>query len=97
MPSVDLGKHIRSTEEILEHGLFKDVDVGDNDYYRSLPTKDLLWSGQIEQDADFIMLIHNTDKKSEFIIDKNRDGQLAKIDMFFKKNIVRFYETQIKE
>lgn len=61
------------------------------------PSKaDLKESGQIEQDADFIMFIyHERDKEnaitqSWFLIEKQRDGETGNMPVYFNKPYVRF-------
>lgn len=66
-----------------------------------LPKKtDLAETSQLERDADTVVLIHHErddDKKiksSIFIIDKNRDGELAVIDVNFAGHYAQFMECR---
>jgi replicative DNA helicase len=54
--------------------------------------KDLKDSGQIEQDADVVMLLHRVEdeNKVELIIDKNRFGQIATLTMYPELELHRF-------
>ena len=54
--------------------------------------KDLKDSGQIEQDADVVMLLHRVEDedKVELIIDKNRFGQMSTLTMYPELNLHRF-------
>ncbi len=66
---------------------------------------DLRESGSIEQDADMVMFIHRFDYqglsenpedegKTQLIIAKHRNGEIADIDMMFRKNEVRFVDAE---
>lgn len=54
--------------------------------------KDLKDSGQIEQDADVVMLLHRQEEenKVELIIDKNRFGQMSTLTMYPELYLHRF-------
>lgn len=54
--------------------------------------KDLKDSGQIEQDADVVMLLHRGEEenKVELIIDKNRFGQMSTLTMYPELELHRF-------
>lgn len=59
--------------------------------------KDLRESGQCENDADCIMLLHNTDTEVEsadriLIIAKNKEGRVGKMTLAFEGDVQRFYE-----
>ena len=55
-------------------------------------------SSQIEKDADVAILIWNTKEKSNdveydktyLLLEKNRDGQTGKVEVFFKKDTQTF-------
>ena len=64
---------------------------------------DLRESGSIEQDADMVIFIHRPDalgmspepgdkEKTQIIIAKHRNGEVADIDMLFKSEQVKFVE-----
>ena len=66
---------------------------------------DLRESGSIEQDADMVIFIHRLDYqglsenvedkgKTQIIIAKHRNGEIADIDMMFKASEVKFVEMQ---
>jgi len=60
-----------------------------------LPTmEDLRESGQIEQDADMIILLHDNEQTNTFdtIIAKNKEGETGIVKMKFYKNTQCFYE-----
>lgn len=63
---------------------------------------DLRSSGQIEQDADTIMMLYRPtdyhDWENDRVIDvaKCRNGKVGTIDMFFQGNIQTFYQKDIK-
>ena len=65
---------------------------------------DLQESGNIEQDANTILMLHRDDyhdidqmnaEKSDtkIIISKNRDGNRGTVDMIFHKGVQTFYEN----
>lgn len=58
---------------------------------------DLRSSGQIEQDADIIVLLHRKKEKpeeeAEIIADKNRNGPTGIIGAFWNGPLSRYYET----
>lgn len=59
--------------------------------------KDLRESGQCENDADCIMLLHNTEPEVEsadrtLIIAKNKEGRVGKMTLAFEGDVQRFYE-----
>lgn len=55
-------------------------------------------SGQIEQDADVIFLLHapesNESKERNVIIAKNKEGQVGKLRLEFYGNVQTFYEIE---
>ena len=55
---------------------------------------DLRNSGQIEMDADIILLIHKEGEgepnKREIIVDKNRNGRKANLELYFNAEITKF-------
>lgn len=62
---------------------------------------DLRESGALEQDADIVAFIYrddyynpDTDKKNitEFIIAKHRNGPVGTVELFFQKDLTRFYD-----
>lgn len=63
---------------------------------------DLRESGQIEQDADLVILLHRPeyydpiDKPgiAELIVAKNRNGATAKLDLVFEKELMRFSDVE---
>lgn len=65
----------------------------------SFPTmEDLRESGQIEQDADMIILLHNDDKEADsdnfkVIISKNKEGLTGSVTMKYYKNTQKFCEN----
>jgi len=55
-------------------------------------------SGQIEQDADAIMLIHpktEDHSKIEVFLDKHRNGPLGQVVLDFDRKTTRFTETDV--
>jgi replicative DNA helicase len=62
--------------------------------------EDLKDSGQIEQDADTVMLLHRDPKQDledsvwryQFYLDKNRDGDVGMFRMSYQKRITKFIE-----
>lgn len=67
------------------------------------PTKESLKeSGQIEQDADVIMLLHNpadlTEREDmstiDLIVAKNKEGRVGKISLMMDGTIQRFYDVE---
>ena len=66
---------------------------------------DLRESGSIEQDADMVLFIHRADYqalsenpddagKTQLIIAKHRNGEIADIDLMFRKSEVRFVDME---
>jgi replicative DNA helicase len=63
---------------------------------------DLRESGQIEQDADVVLLLHRpeyydpNDKPgmAEVIVAKNRNGATARVDLVFQKEVMRFSDVE---
>ena len=53
---------------------------------------DLRDSGSVEQDADFVGLLHEMKDKTDLIIAKNRGGERGRIAFEFRKEIFRFDE-----
>ena len=62
---------------------------------------DLRESGALEQDADIVAFIYrddyynpDTDKKNitEFIVAKHRNGPVGTVELFFQKDLTRFYD-----
>lgn len=51
-------------------------------------------SGELEHDADVILLLHRQreDSQALCIVDKNRDGRLATIRLIFSGEFVAFEE-----
>lgn len=60
---------------------------------------DLRESGALEQDADVVAFIHRTDHKKDgaatFILEKQRNGQPATLELYFDGNIVRFSDVKV--
>ena len=70
------------------------------------PTKsDLRDSGEIEQDADKILLLYRDDYYNkeeqqniiEVIVDKNRNGPLGVVKLYFDKNTQVFANLEVNE
>jgi replicative DNA helicase len=59
----------------------------------------LRWSGEIEEDADLIMLLHRKrgEAQTELIIDKHRNGSCETIDLHFAKECMRFENVEYRE
>lgn len=65
--------------------------------------EDLKESGQIEQDADAVLLLHNplevrernTVSNIELLIAKNKEGIVGKIDLYFDGSKQDFYEMEV--
>lgn len=57
---------------------------------------DLRWSGEIEEDADMVLLICRDRKQplTELIIDKNRNGACVDIPLYFIEESMRFEERR---
>lgn len=53
---------------------------------------DLRDSGTIEQDADFVGLLHEKKEQTDLIVAKNRGGERGRIAFYFRKEIFRFDE-----
>lgn len=53
-------------------------------------------SGQLEHDADTILLLHRPydTEETECIVAKNRDGRLGKINLYFRSEFVSFLEAE---
>ena len=61
--------------------------------------EDLRESGQIEQDADVVLLLHRPDDTSELrevIVAKNKEGRIGKLDFGFDGRFQRFYEIETR-
>ena len=60
--------------------------------------EDLRESGQIEQDADLIMLLHNDKDKDEYtvIVAKNKEGITGAVPMRFDGAKQTFYELETR-
>lgn len=60
--------------------------------------EDLRESGQIEQDADLILLLHNDQdaQKYKVIIEKNKEGECAAIRMNFNGEKQQFTEWEAR-
>ncbi len=62
---------------------------------------DLRESGDIEQDADVVMLMHakegDTTGDTWVRIAKNRSGEIARAKLNFRKDIVKFYDVEYNE
>jgi len=54
---------------------------------------DLRDSGSVEQDADFVGLLHEMKDQTDLIIAKNRGGEKGRIAFEFRKEIFRFDEN----
>ena len=67
---------------------------------------DLKESGGLEQDGDYIALLHrpyvlnkggeHTPEHTELLLDKNKFGRTGKIDLYFDLKYQRFSETMRK-
>lgn len=57
-------------------------------------TADLKESGQLEQDADAVLLLSNDDSQYLAILAKNKEGRTGKIPIAFDKERQRFLEIQ---
>lgn len=55
-------------------------------------TADLKESGQLEQDADAVLLLSNDDSQYLAILAKNKEGKTGKIPITFDKERQRFLE-----
>jgi replicative DNA helicase len=58
---------------------------------------DLRESGQIEHDADIVLLLHKPDSMGtnvKCIIEKNRDGEIGRVDLVFKPEWVSFFQAE---
>lgn len=64
---------------------------------------DLRESGAIEQDADTVIMLYrdeyydpDTDRKgtADVLIRKNRNGQVGEVELMFRGEIQKFYDTQ---
>ena len=55
-------------------------------------TADLKESGQLEQDADAVLLLSNDDSQYLAILAKNKEGRTGKIPITFDKERQRFLE-----
>ena len=55
---------------------------------------DLRWSGEIEEDADMIMLLHRDREESqtELLIEKNRNGPTGMVPLYFIQEYMKFEE-----
>lgn len=52
-------------------------------------------SGNIEQDADIVLIVHREDKEdttAAFVIAKNRNGQVGRSELKFNPSLTKFYE-----
>ena len=61
---------------------------------------DLRDSGEIEQDADIILLLHrekDNPAQTTVIIEKNRNGKTGDIDLVWKPEHTRFYDPQFAD
>ncbi len=58
---------------------------------------DLRDSGSVEQDADFVGLLHEMKDQTDLIIAKNRGGEKGRIAFKFQKNIFYFRESDSVE
>jgi replicative DNA helicase len=64
--------------------------------------KDLGDSGQLEKDADALVLIYHPQKDesdrspSKLLVKKNRDGAKGVVDVTFRREYVRFYQTEVE-
>ena len=56
-------------------------------------TSQLKGSGEIEQSADSITMIHKTDRCTQLIVGKNRDGETGVAEVHFDGGTGRFTET----
>jgi len=55
---------------------------------------DLRDSGSLEQDADFVGLLHRKKEQTDLIVAKNRSGKEGRIALTFKPEIFKFEEIQ---
>ena len=61
-----------------------------NAAHTSPSTADLKESGQLEQDADAILLLSGDDEKFQAILAKNKEGRVGEIPLTFDKTRQRF-------
>lgn len=54
---------------------------------------DLADSGQIEREADLILLLHRKDEEANLLIAKQRDGEEGVQHLWFNRDLCRFEET----
>jgi replicative DNA helicase len=61
---------------------------------------DLRESGSIEQDADVVMFLYRPDDEDrenlKLLIAKHRNGATGEIDLYFKGDRTRFYESDVQ-
>lgn len=86
--SISIGLHeLAQTTGILVIAL---AQLNRNAAHASPSTADLKESGQLEQDADAILLLSGDDEKYQAILAKNKEGRVGEIPLSFDKPRQRF-------
>ncbi len=86
--SISIGLHeFAQTTGILVIAL---AQLNRNAAHASPSTADLKESGQLEQDADAILLLSGDDEKFQAILAKNKEGRVGEIPLTFDKTRQRF-------
>ena len=88
--SISMGLHeLAQTTGILVVAL---AQLNRNAAHAAPSTADLKESGQLEQDADAVLLLSNDDSRYLAILAKNKEGRTGKIPITFDKERQRFLE-----
>ena len=53
-------------------------------------------SGDLEQDADAVILLHRTENETCAIIAKNRNGECGQVELSFQEEVTSFTEASIQ-